>query len=73
MSSIASYLGTQDGIWSVAVAITVIVSTLGFVGLKRLLYPTYDPREPKVLRPRIPLIGHIISLVRECGEFYIKL
>ncbi|OHF03164.1 prostacyclin synthase [Colletotrichum orchidophilum] len=41
--------------------------------LKKLLYPNFDPREPPVLRPRLPVLGHIISLVRESGSFYARL
>ncbi|KAK3935473.1 cytochrome P450 [Diplogelasinospora grovesii] len=41
--------------------------------LGKFLYPTFDPREPPVLYPRVPFIGHIISLVREKSGFYARL
>ncbi|KAJ0164669.1 7-alpha-hydroxycholest-4-en-3-one 12-alpha-hydroxylase [Colletotrichum tanaceti] len=41
--------------------------------LKKLLFPTFDPREPPVLRPRMPFFGHVVSLVRESGSFYARL
>ncbi|KAK6222436.1 prostacyclin synthase [Colletotrichum tabaci] len=43
------------------------------VVLKKLLFPDFDPREPPVLRPRLPFFGHIVSLVRESGNFYARL
>lgn len=33
--------------------------------LKRVFLPTVSAREPPVLRPTIPFVGHIISLIRE--------
>lgn len=33
--------------------------------LKRVLFPTVSPREPPVLRPAIPFVGHVVSLIRE--------
>ncbi|KAK1448726.1 prostacyclin synthase [Colletotrichum paranaense] len=41
--------------------------------LKKLMFPNFDPREPPVLRPRLPVFGHIISLIRESGGFYARL
>ncbi|KAK3302292.1 monooxygenase-like protein [Chaetomium strumarium] len=41
--------------------------------LRRVLYPTYDPREPPVLRPKIPLIGHAFSIVWEGGGYFQRL
>lgn len=49
------------------------LALLGLALLKRVLYPTHDPREPPVLRPRIPLIGHAISIAREGGGYYERL
>ena len=33
--------------------------------VKRVLYPTVTAREPPVLRPAIPFVGHVVSLIRE--------
>ncbi|KAI3551163.1 prostacyclin synthase [Colletotrichum costaricense] len=44
-----------------------------FLLLKKLMFPNFDPREPPVLRPRLPVFGHIISLIRESGGFYARL
>ncbi|KAJ6441080.1 cytochrome P450 [Purpureocillium lavendulum] len=41
------------------------VSFLGW-----LLTPSLDPREPPLLKPTIPLVGHIINLIRFQGEFH---
>ncbi|KXX78948.1 Cholesterol 7-alpha-monooxygenase [Madurella mycetomatis] len=41
--------------------------------LKRVLYPTFDPREPPVLHPKIPFLGHLISIAREASGYYARL
>lgn len=73
MFEVARHLGLQNGSWPLLAAFSVVALSFGWVLLKRLLYPTYDPREPPIIWPNTPFIGHIISLVQECGEFYIRL
>ncbi|KAL6355413.1 hypothetical protein LRP88_11002 [Fusarium phalaenopsidis] len=58
---------------SPAVLTAAIIIPLLFVGLKKLLYPTFDPREPPILRPRIPFIGHIVGMIRERSSWYIRI
>ncbi|KAH7161522.1 cytochrome P450 [Dactylonectria macrodidyma] len=41
--------------------------------LQRLIFPKFGPREPPVLSSRIPVIGHLISLMREKTSFYRRL
>lgn len=41
--------------------------------LQRLVFPKFDPREPPVLRPKIPVIGHLISMARERTGLYRRL
>ncbi|PKS08401.1 hypothetical protein jhhlp_005345 [Lomentospora prolificans] len=41
--------------------------------INRLLFPTIDPREPPILRPTIPFIGHILSLIREQNHMFDRL
>lgn len=41
--------------------------------LKRVVYPTYDPREPPALRSKIPFVGHAFSIVREGGPYFERL
>lgn len=59
---------TSPAVLSVVLALPVL-----FVLLKRLLFPTFDPREPPVLRPRVPFIGHVIALVSERSSWYRRL
>ncbi|KAF5019816.1 hypothetical protein F66182_8185 [Fusarium sp. NRRL 66182] len=35
--------------------------------------PTVDELEPPQLKPRVPLVGHIISMIREGASFYVRL
>lgn len=46
---------------------------LALVAVSRLVSPTFDPREPPPLWPTVPLIGHIICLLREKASFYARL
>lgn len=55
---------------------TVVAGALGLsiaigVLLSHLLRVTMDPREPLVVHPKIPLIGHIIGMLQE-GPWYFR-
>jgi hypothetical protein len=52
------------GALGLAIAISVLVSNLLRVSL--------DPREPLVVHPKIPLIGHIIGMLKE-GPWYFRI
>ena len=41
--------------------------------LKRVLFPTVGPREPPVLRPTVPFIGHVVSMIREKTSLFDRL
>lgn len=41
--------------------------------LKACLFPTMDPLEPPLLKPRVPIFGHIISMMTEKAGFYTRL
>jgi hypothetical protein len=41
--------------------------------VNRVVFPTVDPREPPILRPKIPFFGHIISLIREQTNMFDRL
>ena len=49
-----------------AVAAVVVVLCLA----KHLVVRSPDSREPPILRPRVPFIGHIISMIREGSEMF---
>jgi hypothetical protein len=40
---------------------------------QRVVCSTYDSREPTVLWPKIPFIGHAISNIREGSGYYERL
>ena len=48
----------------------VALALVGIMLAQRLLAPRLDPREPPVLKPRIPLVGHIIGLLRHRSNFF---
>ena len=51
----------------------VAVATAGYVLFNHFLAVTPDPREPPFVSSRIPVIGHIIGLIRYKGYYYNKL
>lgn len=55
-----------------AAALVIVVLPLAAL-LRKLLLPTFDPREPPVFRPKIPVVGHLISMATEKSGFYRRL
>ena len=41
--------------------------------LLKFIFPSFDLREPPVLRPKIPVFGHVISMIREGTSWYRRL
>ncbi|KAF4974548.1 hypothetical protein FZEAL_8572 [Fusarium zealandicum] len=41
--------------------------------LKLALFPAVDSREPPLLKPRLPILGHLVSMIREKAGFYKRL
>ena len=52
--------------------IAVVVSIIGtvFVLANYFLGPKYDVREPPIIRPKVPLVGHIIGLLRHGLRYF---
>jgi hypothetical protein len=72
----ASYLIQLDSIPPVTtllVLAALLLLPLVIFQLKRVLYPTLDPREPPLLRPKIPIIGHAFAIVWEGGGYFQRL
>jgi hypothetical protein len=74
MSSISNRLITllEDGEWSPS-SLSVLVSTL-FLGTGLLVWHNWpasvrDIREPPVLRPNIPYIGHLLGMIVHQAEY----
>jgi hypothetical protein len=39
----------------------------------RLASPGVDPSEPPLLKPRVPILGHLVAMMREKAGFYRRL
>lgn len=50
----------------------VTVLIIGFL-VNHLSSPKFDPREPPLVKPRIPIIGHLIGLIRYQNEYFNRL
>jgi cytochrome P450 len=53
----------------ITIALGAVFALLAFLALN----PRVDPREPPVVKPGIPLVGHIIGLMRYQAQFHINL
>ncbi|KAK4238140.1 cytochrome P450 [Achaetomium macrosporum] len=61
-----------DTMATAPVTIAIAVVVVGFLIL-HILSPSVDPREPPLVKPRIPLIGHILGLMRHQASYHIIL
>lgn len=50
------------GIGKIAISVTVVA--LALATFNYFLEPTYDPKEPPVIRQKVPYLGHIIGLLQ---------
>ena len=53
-------------------AAIAIAAAIAFLIL-HLLTPRLDPREPPLLKPRIPLVGHILGMIRHQAQYHTNL
>lgn len=65
LTSLVDYRSANVTILSTT-ALAVIVA---FALLNRLLTPRIDPREPPVVKPSIPWVGHIIGIIRHQADY----
>ncbi|KAG5664970.1 hypothetical protein KAF25_008704 [Fusarium avenaceum] len=57
--------------WSTSFVVVALTGLL--LLLQRYVSPSLDPLEPPLLKPRAPLVGHIISMLQEGSGFYVRL
>ncbi|KAK4161193.1 cytochrome P450 [Cladorrhinum sp. PSN259] len=76
-SNTTSFTPSSNGVGEAIVAIaskniplTIGIAVVFTFLLNTLLTPRVDPREPPLIKPSIPLIGHIINLFRYHAEFH---
>lgn len=55
------------GLWATAV---LVLATLLIVASRTLLSARQDPREPPLIKPGIPIIGHILGIFRYGTQYY---
>jgi hypothetical protein len=69
----SSLLFNTDGLSPVTVTLAAVALPLLLLLVRKAYFPPLDPREPPLLRPWIPFIGHIVSLARESNSYYVRL
>jgi len=62
----------EDGLSPLALLTAIIVPLLLLI-LKMAYFIPLDSREPPLLRPYVPFVGHIIGLARESNGYYWRL
>ena len=58
-------MGGSSLVWAVVGAVFVAIASAWFLRSK------HDPREPPVIAPKIPVIGHVVGLIGQ-GFSYIS-
>lgn len=58
-----------DDLSTTSWVLILTATSLALFVFKRVLYLAHDPREPPLLWPKIPFIGHAISIVWEAGGY----
>lgn len=56
-----------------AVWISLAIIAASYWLFDRFLALKQDPREPPLILPKIPLVGHLISLVMRKNDYYVEL
>ena len=44
-----------------------------YYAITRFYQAKHDPREPPLLSQTIPIIGHVIGMLRKKGRYYVQL
>ncbi len=66
-------LMVQDGRKSPIIYVCALGAiALGLV-IQNLTSVSVDPREPPILRPRIPIVGHLVGLLQHHGVYLMRL
>lgn len=50
--------------------VVVVLIALAIAALMKLLTPAMDPCEPPLVKPTIPIIGHIIGIVQHQSSYH---
>ncbi|CAM1501492.1 Fc.00g034760.m01.CDS01 [Cosmosporella sp. VM-42] len=66
---IADLIGQRSNTTLIVTA-TVLASASILPLLNKLLTPAMDPREPPLIKPSIPLIGHIIGIIKHQSDYH---
>ncbi len=57
--------------WSIKTLLLIaLVTVICAKAFERYFRPARDPREPPVLYPNIPIIGHLIGLLVSGNKYY---
>lgn len=59
--------------WVTRTLLSIAATLLLSFVLTQFFSPSFDSREPPPLKPRIPFIGHILSLIRYQTDFLVRL
>lgn len=55
------------------VALNLLIGLLVIYVIQRAIEPNHDPREPPIIRSRIPILGHIGALLTKGNKHFTNL
>jgi hypothetical protein len=65
-----TFLGMSPSIDGYNIPLLLIFLAAAFLLFWQFSGPPMDPREPPLLRPDIPVVGHLIGMMRKQMDYY---
>ena len=72
-SAILAALTSEKSVINIGPLPILALALLAFLSFDYLLGPRKYPREPPYIPSKIPLVGHILGLMKEKNHYYTKL
>lgn len=60
----------QSSNTTLTILATIIASAFLLPILNKILTPNMDPNEPPLIKPKVPLIGHIIGIIQHQSGYH---
>lgn len=60
----------QSSYTTLTILATIIASAFMLPILNKILTPTMDPNEPPLIKPKFPLIGHIVGIIQHQSGYH---
>lgn len=69
-NSSTMFAALEPGVLTARPSLTVAaIAVVAVMLLSRIVAPTIDAREPQAVKPRIPIIGHLIGMISHGTDY----